>query len=228
MPEHQVFFFDRVSRGALSLARASAQHGALIVFEPNGVKDGRLFREALQVCHIIKYSHERVGPFRMLDKCEGRKLEIETLGDEGLRYRLLEGRGRTARWKELGPYPLSDFKDAAGAGDWCTAGILYSLGQHGAAGLAQAGTRKIEHALSLGQALAALKCRYEGPRGIMYALKKDQLEVAVQKILEGGPLPTLTDDLGLQKLQKALKTICPRCLKSGKQDSPRRKESVSK
>jgi fructokinase len=211
MPAHQVFFFDRVSRGALSLAHASAQRGALVVFEPNGIKAGRLFQDALQISHIIKYSHERLGPFRLLDKWEGRKLEIETLGDEGLRYRLVEGRRKSVRWKELGPYPITELKDAAGAGDWCTAGIIHALGRQGAALLDKAEVSEIEDALNLGQALAALKCRYEGPRGIMYALTKEQLEAAVEKTLDGGPLPSFAEDLNSDQLRETLKAICPSC-----------------
>src|SRR5947209_2629974 len=44
-----VFFLDRVSRGTLILAKASADKGALVVFEPSGVEDPRLFREALEL-----------------------------------------------------------------------------------------------------------------------------------------------------------------------------------
>jgi fructokinase len=228
MPDSKVFFFDRVSRGAIGLARASAMRGALVVFEPNGVKDGRLFQDALQVSHVIKYSRERLGPLRILDKYEGRKLEIETLGDEGLRFRLVERQSKALRWKELGPYPMTDLRDAAGAGDWCTAGIVHSLGRDGAVGFEQAGLREIKEALNLGQALAAMKCRYEGPRGIMYALKKDQLEMAVLKTLAGGPLPSLADEPDSRELRQALKAICPSCPKMSSRNCKSRKKTVGR
>jgi len=211
VPLPKVFFFDRVSRGALYLARASAARGALVVFEPNGIKTGALFDEALQLSHIVKYSRERMGPFRALDKCASLKLQIETLGDDGLRYRLSGAPLKSEGWKELAPYPIADFKDAAGAGDWCTAGIIHSLGSQGAAGLDEAEAGQIEDALNLGQALAALKCCYEGPRGVMYSLKKKQIEISVQKILEGGSLPMLTGELNAQVFQESLKAICPSC-----------------
>ncbi len=47
LPAPEVFFFDRVSRGALDLAEAAGRRGALIFFEPSGVGEPRLFREAL-------------------------------------------------------------------------------------------------------------------------------------------------------------------------------------
>lgn len=56
----QVFFFDRVSRGALTLARVAAARGAAIVFEPSGVGHPALFREAWEIAHVVKYSHERL------------------------------------------------------------------------------------------------------------------------------------------------------------------------
>src|ERR1700694_3242898 len=55
-----VFFFDRVSRGAITWAKASAQNGALVVFEPSSVGDPRLFQEAISCAHILKYSYERL------------------------------------------------------------------------------------------------------------------------------------------------------------------------
>jgi sugar/nucleoside kinase (ribokinase family) len=206
-----VFFFDRVSRSALSLAHACSLKGALIVFEPNGIKDGQLFRQALQLSDIVKYSHERVGPFRSLDKSVGRKLEIETLGDEGLRYRIVGARPRPSRWKQLPPYAVNDLKDAAGAGDWCTAGIIHQLGKNGVAAFKQFNTKQIEEALHIGQAMAAMKCRYIGPRGIMYSVSKNQFDLALQKTLDGGPLPTFAEDLDSPEVRRALEAICPRC-----------------
>ena len=60
LPPASVYFFYRVSRGALELAHASAKRGAVIVFEPSGVKDKGPFEEAIKVSHIVKYSHERL------------------------------------------------------------------------------------------------------------------------------------------------------------------------
>ncbi len=63
----KVFFLDRVSRGALILARASAEKGAIVFFEPSSVGDSRLFREALSIAHILKYSRERMRQFNELE-----------------------------------------------------------------------------------------------------------------------------------------------------------------
>jgi fructokinase len=195
----------------------------MVVFEPNGMKSGRLFHEALQISHVIKYSQERIGPLRDLDKCEGRKLEIETLGDEGLRFRLLGVPGKPARWKELGAYPISVLKDAAGAGDWCTAGVVHSLGKMGASGFNQAAPNAIEHALNVGQGLAALKCGYEGPRGMMYSVKTDQLEANLEQLIERRPLSNIADAIEAHAIPEAIKGICPSCPSLGKSETASKK-----
>ena len=56
-----MFFFDRVSPGALHLARACAERGAIVFFEPSGVGNATLFRQAWEVAHVVKYSHERLS-----------------------------------------------------------------------------------------------------------------------------------------------------------------------
>ena len=76
---------------ALDLAKVSNDLGALIVFEPSGIGDPKLFREAWSLAHVIKYSHERLRDIADLELGQsdhiGVLLEIETLGADGLRYR---------------------------------------------------------------------------------------------------------------------------------------------
>jgi sugar/nucleoside kinase (ribokinase family) len=138
LPDAQVFLFDRVSRGSLLLAEACADRGALVVFEPSGVGDPELFREAWCLAHVIKYSHERLRDIADLDltrsERDGVLLEIETLGADGLRYRSRLPGSRTKGWQTLDAFSV-DLRDAAGSGDWCTAGLLDKLARlwpHGA------------------------------------------------------------------------------------------------
>jgi fructokinase len=214
MPAPRVFFFDRLSRGALELAEACAKSGALIVFEPSGLGDEKLFNEAVALAHILKYSNERLGHMRRKWKDATPALEIETMGGEGLRYR--RKKPESSGWLELPPNQVTTLRDTAGAGDWCTAGILHGLGAIGSRGLATAGTDTIETALRLGQALAAIKCGYEGARGVMYALSRKQIQAALTIMLkENLPLSTEkhVEDRDLSKL---LKSICPSCDNHGR------------
>jgi len=209
MPDPAVFFFDRVSRGALDLATASAARGALVVFEPSSVGDERLFRKALGLSHVLKYSHERLSGIGERLGEGAPLLEVETLGAEGLRYRLRGPLGRRD-WRLLDAYGVTDVKDTVGAGDWCTAGLIHVLGAEGAARLMRADTAAVEAALRLGQALAALTCAYEGARGGMYAMDKRQFRAAIKTILAGGSPSARAElpDTGLKKLWKA---VCPAC-----------------
>lgn len=211
MPKPSVFFFDRVSRGALELARASAERGAIVVFEPSGIRDERLFLEAVQLSDILKYSHERLGQFLESIRYKCPVLEIETMGGDGLRYRSRNGSKAVSAWKEMAAYPIRDVRDTAGAGDWCTAGVIHALGSKGRKVLREASAGQIKDALRLGQALAALNCRYEGARGPMYTLRKKELEAAVKRIQQGTPPVSLETEANDAGVGEVLKSICPNC-----------------
>lgn len=178
-----VFFLDRVSRGALILAEASASQGALVVFEPSGVGDPKLFREALEVSHVVKYSNERMGELGDSISAAAPPLQIETLGGEGLRYRSNLSSYRTRGWKKLDCWKVDSVKDTAGAGDWYTAGLLHHLGRNGAAGLRGLKATELDSAMQLGQALAAWSCGYEGARGGLYQVDRGTMWEEITNIM---------------------------------------------
>lgn len=178
----RVFFFDRVSRGALDLAVAMADLGALVVFEPIGIGDPKLFDEAVAVAHVLKYSHERLPELASRAvRSETLLLEIETRGAEGLRYR--SRAARTWSWKVAPAFPAPTLLDTAGAGDWCTAGILTKIGREGWKGLAGCDGSRVEAAIRYGQAAAALACAYEGARGLMRAISRPVFDHAVDAVI---------------------------------------------
>jgi fructokinase len=220
----QVFFLDRVSRGALILARASAAQGALVVFEPSSVGDPRLFQEALALTHILKYSHERLGHLSEGESTDGPLLEIETFGEEGLRYRSRLPSYASQGWEWLKAYAVDQVKDAAGAGDWCTAGIIHRLGQHGLQGLLQVTSAQLLDALYFGQALAAWNCRFEGARGGMYSVNKATFRCDIEQIMSGNGLNPPIFEQSNRAVQGVLGDICPTCgnqrMRAGGQDNP--------
>jgi sugar/nucleoside kinase (ribokinase family) len=188
--EPRVFYFDRVSRGALILAEAFAARGAVIVFEPASVSDAKLFDEALSAAHILKYSHERL-PNLAERQPAGRTLflEIETRGSEGLRYRssLLQSQA----WLTLPAVRAPQVVDTAGAGDWCTAGLLSQLAVTGMSGLADARPCDLAVGLRFGQAAAAIACGYVGARGAMYSLPESRFAQATATLLAAESAPDL-------------------------------------
>lgn len=184
----QIFFFDRVSAGAIVLAKAAADAGALVVFEPSGIGNPILFRQAWELAHIVKYSHERLSDFQEMNVRSNPRLIVETLGDAGLRYRLWMAGQRAGRWIESKAIPIDDLKDSAGAGDWCTAGILSKIAISGLKGFSKSTDEQLAAAVRYGQALASWCCRFEGARGAMYAVTKPQFDKQVKEILFGAPV----------------------------------------
>ena len=176
MPAPSLFFFDRVSRGAIDMAAAFRKQGVLVFFEPSAQASHALFQEALAVSHVVKASRERWAGRRELSPCETNWLLIETLGPEGLRFLSRLPSYRSRGWQHVAGFPLGNYRDTAGAGDWCTAGILACLGTQGAKGLEQVGESGLRDALRHGQLLASWNCGHEGARGGMYVTQRQQLE----------------------------------------------------
>lgn len=212
LPQHQVFFFDRVSRGTLNLAQESAERGALVVFEPSGVGEPRLFREAWSVAHVVKYSNERLRDIADLDLKSVRNsllLEIETLGSSGLRFRSRLAEAETKKWTTLKAISAPSLKDTAGSGDWCTAGVIHKLSRGGLAGFEKSTSQRLVDALRYGQALAAWNCGYEGARGGMYQITKSQFEHKIRRLLAGKAIrPAVEEPIAVSD---DLSSLCPTC-----------------
>jgi fructokinase len=216
VPKASVFYFDRVSAATLELAKHYSAQGTLVVFEPSSFKNGRVFKQCLDVAHIVKYSHERVGDISDSPRDLTPLLEVDTLGAHGLRFRTRRQNGHPSKWEYLEAYKVDNLKDEAGSGDWCTAGILHLLGQEGISTLQEASRDIILKVLSFGQALAALNCCFEGARGAMYSLSLEQVRKAVADIMAGKTLQTTPQTNMTEAVERLLHTICTNCLNSYK------------
>jgi sugar/nucleoside kinase (ribokinase family) len=212
---HDVFFLDRVSRGILDLAEASSKQGAIVVFEPSGVNDPRLFKEALALAHILKYSHERMsdaGDLLAPENAPNLLLQIETLGADGLRFRSCLAKCKTRTWVARPAFEISNLRDSAGAGDWCTAGLLHGLARRGRKAFQQTTREALEAAFQFGQALAAWNCAFEGARGGMYLSDKKSLATDIEAILaQHGSTARLATTGGYQSDRDQLALICAAC-----------------
>ncbi|MCI0430199.1 MAG: PfkB family carbohydrate kinase [Rhodospirillales bacterium] len=187
MTTPRVFFMDRLSRASLILATAAAERGAMVVFEPSAKSDEKLLEEALRLSHIVKYADQRVTGLD--DVCRSGssvRLEIQTLGSHGLRFRSRLPNTRTRKWEHLPAAMTPVLADTCGAGDWCTAGVLSRIATEGADGLKRLNGPALRDALRFGQALAAWNCGFEGARGGMYRVDRPVFEQEVKRILGGG------------------------------------------
>jgi sugar/nucleoside kinase (ribokinase family) len=193
LPKANVFFMDRVSRGSLIMAKAHSDRGSLVFFEPSGIGDPKLFREALALSHVVKHSHERRIRIQNLCSGAGPLLEIETLGSDGLRFRGGITRRNGSEWRRMDPCSVGQVKDTAGAGDWCTAAIIYALGQGGLAGFRRSTVPQLCSALNLGQAMAAWNCGFEGARAAMYDVDQGTLRSEVTRMMRVTKAYAVTD-----------------------------------
>jgi fructokinase len=192
VPAPQVFFFDRTSAAILELAEAYRDAGALVYFEPSKVGTVSEFRRAVTASHIVKYSAERMrraleamGGLRAIPGVRRPAVEIETDGARGLRYRLALTGKRATVWRRQQPWVVDGVRDAAGAGDWCSAGVIARL-MNGAGSIDERLSEEAVHdALRWGQALGALNCLFVGPRYASYVLPRADLLAAAERIEAG-------------------------------------------
>lgn len=211
IPTPNVFFMDRLSRGGLVLAQAAAAAGALIVFEPSGRSEPGLLQEALRLSHIVKYAEGRVRELGTSVTKSSVVLEIQTLGDHGLRYRTKRPvRSTLTGWRHLPPLSPPAVRDTCGAGDWCTAGILSAIGQEGLGGFQSSTQAQIHSALKRGQAMAAWTCAFEGARGGMYYVSRDEFWKQITAILRGKSGKPLSNGTPYDDAASAV-WLCPAC-----------------
>lgn len=213
----KVFFMDRLSSASLELARIAAKRGAVVVFEPSGKASHQFFADALALSHVVKYSEERFGSLRDVVGSSRRGfLEIQTLGDRGLRYRnQMRSSTQSPEWKILDSIHTPKVVDTCGAGDWCTAGFIHSICRNGLDGLRAASRSDIEESLQFGQALAAWNCGFEGARGGMYRVDKAAFDRQVRQILGGNQPRNMTGTMA-NRNSKIAGGICPACEKTPK------------
>lgn len=167
-----VFYLDRPTLTGYELAKSYSASGALVVFEPSTAGDDpELFEKLLRCAHIVKYADER---FEELSSSVPNSVlfEIQTLGSKGLRYR---APALSREWRALTAYTLPQLEDTSGAGDWCTAGLVYALLNDRPSRWDKLSYSEIEKALVFGQALSSLNCLTRGARGLLQVLHPTEI-----------------------------------------------------
>lgn len=154
-----LFYTDRLSATIVEAMEAAAAGGATVYFEPSSISDGDLFKKALRVTDILKFSADRLGGINDLLDLPPAIVAIVTHGAEGLNVR----RGEFQAW--CAAIPASVVRDTCGAGDMVSVGLIDRL-------LADKSSEGEEHYLDCivagvvaGQRLAAANCAFAGARG---------------------------------------------------------------
>jgi len=180
-----VFFMDRLSSDVLALAESAKAHGATVFYEPSSTRDAVFWPQAFVLADVVKYSHDRFTSEDLhgaMGSSGSSLWEIQTLGERGLRYRR-HHEGDVSAWTASPAISAPRLVDTCGAGDWCTAGLVYGLASRGAH---QSPEQQFFNAIRLGQALAAWACAFVGARGAMYGRDRKTTWRSIQTLVAGG------------------------------------------
>jgi len=220
LPKAQVVFFDRTSRGALSLAQQGRDEGAIVFFEPSASSDPNHLEEALSLAHIVKLSSDRLSGNEAVLTATRPKVIIVTEGSSGLRLRLNTDRKRgVCEWHKMPRIPVETLRDTAGAGDWCTAGIIHMLGAKGASGIDILTLEDLRKAVQVGQAMASWTCSFDGSRGGMYVSSKKEFQKSVCGILNGRTRPVVEIKKSAVIAREGMKFVCESCVAGSSQEN---------
>ena len=206
IPSADVFYFDRVTPSSLKLARRQKKLGALVVFEPPKLLSSKNFKACLETSDIFKHCYDvNLEDYQYVRP----PLEIQTRGKAGLRYRasILS----QTEWIELPAFDVNGLVDAAGSGDWLTAGLIYMLGHSSA--WQNITNESLQDALCYGQCLAALNCLCSGARGLMYRVSSAQMHVLVSEIMSGKNVKQALEEIPtITRHKRDLSSRCSICM----------------
>lgn len=177
------FYCDRIAPSHLQLAKHYFESGALVILEPQSAKPNDLAR-ILPHVHVLKVSRNRIAHLDELRSMRSEQLLIiETLGNEGLRYRIVGKSRILSDWQVIPSIPGIRAVDCAGAGDWTTASILHN----GREAILSANLKGIGTTLRTSRLWGALATMFPGARGLMRHMNGEAL-LALQN-LDGEAIP---------------------------------------
>ncbi len=208
-----VFYFDRLSPATLLLAETFYNQGSLVVFEPPRTYRSGLVARALKHCHVLKYSEEQIPLPSRYSNSAGPLLEVVTLSADGLKYRIRHQDVEDV-WTHVPATRPPLIRDTAGAGDCTTAGLIYLLLEalsNGHTTLESLGHEEVLKICRQAQAMAAVKCMFEGAQGPLEALSPDEFRNIAERLLSGKavtvPEQAPPDEGNVDVLQE----LCPHC-----------------
>ena len=156
-----VYFFDDPAAGHRLIARTLRERGSLVYFEPSALVTNADF-DAVSASDIIKFSGAHVADLSFTDRFPD-KLFIQTLGEDGLRFRL-----RGGRWVDVPPVECVDVVDWEGAGDWTTSSFLAQLATLDKP-FTELNEDDVRNCLEAAQAVAAQSVRFLSSKGLIHS-----------------------------------------------------------
>ena len=99
------------------------------------------------------------------------KLFIQTMGADGLRFKLGEG-----QWIKLDPIVNPDYKDYEGAGDWTSSTLIAALCSKGMLKVKDMTEEAVKEVLMMAQTMASYSVGFVGSKGLIHADEKFKLQ----------------------------------------------------
>ena len=182
-----VFFFDVAQAGHRILAERLREKGSLVYFECDS--DGhrieneksrqaahRLFLRCVEASDVVKMSGEYVQDLSFADAYTD-KLFVQTLGADGLRFKLGGG-----QWIRLAPVVNPDYKDYEGAGDWTSTTLIAAICSKDMLKVKDMTEEAVREALTMAQQMASYSVGFYGSKGLIHAddgfeMQDDTLEM---------------------------------------------------
>jgi len=169
-----VFYSDRSSPGINYLRSTFKNRGNLTIYEPNSARNLNAFINSSLNSRVVKFSDERIS-FHVADRLKEKApngstlLIVQTKGKDGLIFSYRKRNQGMSKWIHLDSQPTPALIDTAGAGDWCTAGLIVGLTNKSLENRNWFVKEEIVAALQYGQALSAISCAFIGGQGLIYA-----------------------------------------------------------
>ena len=179
---NNVFYFDRAYPTCISLAERAKSGGSLVYFEPSVLDDPTDFDAAIEIADVVKHSAESFENVVVNNK----GVSILTRGSEGASIWV---RGQE---HSIPGFSCERFVDAAGAGDWTSAGFLHALAP------AWKQQREIQvddavAAIRYGQAWGALNCQFPGALTMLGSTTPSDFMSYVDRVLAGDICDIITN-----------------------------------
>lgn len=169
-----VFFFDVAQAGHRTLAEKLHEKGTLVYFECDSdghrIEDEkrrqtayRAFLKCVDASDVIKMSGEYIQDLSFADDYND-KLFVQTLGADGLRFKL-----RGGEWIKIAPIVNPDYKDYEGAGDWTSTTLIAALCSRDMLKVKDMTEQSVQEVLTMAQQMASYSVGFIGSKGLIHA-----------------------------------------------------------
>ena len=153
-----VFYADRLSPSIIDAMSTARSAGAIVFFEPSAIEEMSLFKQAISMTSILKYSADRIGNHE-LTELSVNCVRIVTHGAAGLE--IMDQ--TSSMW--CAAVRATNVMDTCGSGDMVSIGVIdwvltNSIQRH------SLGVTDLLRGVVAGQRLAAENCGYAGARGL--------------------------------------------------------------